>query len=183
MNISVNPSGINHLFNQKSKSILIHQLYPPYLIYSIKVRFISIVAYKFLVHNMPRNPFAFDITSVGFGPNRSKSKRRHLTHAEKIFCWEHKSHVCNICGKRVSKFSDAEFDHTRAFKKGGATNLSNVKIVHRQCNRLKGKKSLSETKRRLGIKSKGKKRKSKKKASKKPFNPLAPSFRMPRLRF
>ena len=52
------------------------------------------------------------------------------------------------------KFSDVEFDHTRAYVKSGALNLSNIKIVHRMCNRLKGTKSLSETKRLLDIKSK-----------------------------
>ncbi|MGC8929164.1 MAG: HNH endonuclease [Candidatus Woesearchaeota archaeon] len=63
-----------------------------------------------------------------------------------------------MCGKKAAKFSDAEFDHTRAYLKSGVTNLSNIKIVHRLCNRLKGNKSLSETRKLLGIKSKTKKR-------------------------
>ena len=58
------------------------------------------------------------------------------------------------------KFSDVEFDHTRAYVKLGARNLSNIKIVHRTCNKLKGTKSLSETKKLLGIKSRTKKRKT-----------------------
>ena len=88
-----------------------------------------------------------------------KKKSRKLTPAQKMFLWENNPKTCNICNKRVSKFSDAEFDHTRAYSKGGASNGSNVKIVHRLCNRLKGKKSLSETKKILGIKVKVKRRK------------------------
>lgn len=104
---------------------------------------------------MAKNPFAFDVSI--WGDTKTK-KKRQLTHAQKIYCWENNSHTCNICTKRVIKMSDAEFDHARSYSKGGATNLSNVKITHRQCNRLKGKKSLSETKKMLGIKSKTKRK-------------------------
>lgn len=117
---------------------------------------------------MPRNPLDIGIKPFGFLGTSKKAKKRQLTPAQKVFAWENKSHMCNICEKRVTKFSDAEFDHTLAHSKSGATNLSNVKIVHRACNRLKGKKSLSETRKLLGIKSKTQKRKTiKKKTSKK----------------
>lgn len=113
------------------------------------------------------------------------TKKRQLTNAQKVFAWENKSHGCNICGKQVIKFSDAEFDHTRAHSKSGATNLSNVKIVHRQCNRIKGKKSLSETKKLLGIKLKIKKRKiTKKKLTKqKQINPFGQQINIPSFKF
>jgi 5-methylcytosine-specific restriction endonuclease McrA len=104
------------------------------------------------------NPFDVRIKPIDVWGTQKKTKKRQLTHAQKIFAWENKSHMCNICGKRVTKFSDAEFDHTRPHSKSGATNLSNVKIVHRACNRLKGKKSLSTTKKLLGIKTKTKKK-------------------------
>tara|TARA_Y100000310_G_scaffold301155_1_gene337366 strand:- start:58 stop:441 length:384 start_codon:yes stop_codon:yes gene_type:complete len=122
---------------------------------------------------MANNPF-FSESGAFSG---QKPKKRQLTHAQKIYAWENNPHKCNICGKRVVKFSDAEFDHGRAHSKGGATNLSNVKITHRFCNRLKGNKSLSETKKLLGIKSKTTKKKAtKKKASrKKPYNPFEPT--------
>lgn len=123
-----------------------------------------------------------------FSINQSskKPKKRQLTHAQKIFAWENKSRLCNICGKKVTKFSEAEFDHTRAYSKSGASNLSNVKIVHRHCNRLKGRKSLSETKKMLGIKTKQKtiKRKTNKKKTKKVSNPFEiPSFNIPKFKF
>ena len=132
---------------------------------------------------MPRNPFGINIKPADIWGSTKPKKKRQLTHAQKIFAWENKSHICNICGKRVTKFSDAEFDHTRAHSKSGATNLSNVKIVHRACNRLKGKKSLSETKRLLGIKSKTKKRKTtrKKKTTRKPSNPF--EIKIPKFKF
>jgi 5-methylcytosine-specific restriction endonuclease McrA len=81
-----------------------------------------------------------------------KKKKRQLTNAQKLWCWENNPHVCNICKKRVSKLSDAEFDHTGPHSKGGATNLTNVKISHRQCNRLKGTKTLTTSRRMFGVK-------------------------------
>ena len=114
---------------------------------------------------MPLRGFEPEIRFSSLGKKKT-TKKRQLTAAQKIWAWENKSHTCNICGKRVAKMSEAEFDHTRAHSKRGATNLSNVKIVHRSCNRIKGKKSLSETKKLLGIKSK-KKKKTKRKTSKK----------------
>ncbi len=126
--------------------------------------------------------FGIKIPKTTFSPS-SKPKKRQLTPAQKIFAWENMSHTCNICGKRVTKFSDAEFDHTRAHSKSGATNLSNVKIVHRLCNRIKGKKTLSETKKLLGIKSKSKKRK-KTKTSKKTTDSFGlPIVKLPKMNF
>lgn len=130
---------------------------------------------------MARNPFNLGgFSSFGL-PEKKPIRKRQISYSLQKYYWDNLSHVCNICGKRVTKISDAEFDHTRAYSKGGASNLSNVRIVHRHCNRIKGKKSLSETKKLLGIKTKSKKRK--RKSSRKPANPLFPSFSMPRLRF
>ena len=131
---------------------------------------------------MPRrNPFAIDIKPIDIWSASKPKTKRQLTYAQKIWCWEHNSHKCYICGKRVSKLSDAEFDHVRAYSKRGATNLSNVKIVHRQCNRLKGTRSLSETKKLLGIKSKTKRKITRKKRPKRkstnPFEIKIPQFR------
>ena len=100
----------------------------------------------------------WNYSTVERGPRGTK-RRRNLTPALEKWCWDNKSHICNICGKRVTKITEAEFDHTRAYSKSGATNLSNVRIVHKACNRIKGKKSLSETKKLLGIKNKTRKRK------------------------
>src|SRR3989338_2314402 len=119
---------------------------------------------------MSRNPWDIQMKPINLLGTPKKVKKRQLTNAQKVFAWENRSHTCNICGKRVTKFSEAEFDHTRAHSKSGATNLSNVKIVHRACNRIKGKKSLSETKKLLGIKSKPKKRKTTTKKSTKKFS-------------
>ncbi len=130
-----------------------------------------------------RNPFDINIKLVDdWGISKPKRRRkRQLTYAQKIWCWEHNSHKCYICGKTVSKFSDAEFDHVRAYSKGGATNLSNVRIVHRQCNRLKGTKSLSETRKLLGIKTKTKRKRTRKKKPRRestnPFEIKIPQFR------
>jgi 5-methylcytosine-specific restriction endonuclease McrA len=131
---------------------------------------------------MSRSLFDIEIKPVNVWGVNKKNRKRQITHAQKIFAWENKTHTCNICGKRVTKFSEAEFDHTRAHSKSGATNLSNIKIVHRACNRLKGKKSLSETKKILGIKSKPKRRKITKKKSIRKKSPNLfeiPTFKVP----
>ena len=111
---------------------------------------------------MARNLFGLEVKPANLWGTPKPERKRQLTNAQKIFCWENNSHTCHICNRRVAKQSDAEFDHKRAYSKGGTTNLGNVKIVHRQCNRLKGSKSLSETKKLLGIKSKGKHKKRRK---------------------
>jgi len=96
---------------------------------------------------MPRNSYAVKIPTINeLMGIKAPGRKRQLTNAQKIYCWENNPHRCNICLKSVLKFSDAEFDHTRAYSKGGVTNLKNVKISHRQCNRLKGTKTLSKTK-------------------------------------
>lgn len=114
-------------------------------------------------------PDRYGIPTVDEIFGTKKKGKRQITNAQKIWCWEKYSHTCNICGKRVMKFSDAEFDHTRAHSKGGASSLVNVKITHRQCNRLKGTKTLSETKKMLGVKTKKttKKKTTKKKSTRK----------------
>ena len=102
---------------------------------------------------MARGKSIFDFGREGLGGFEPKPpKKRNLTNAQKIWCWENKSHKCYICLKRISKLSEAEFDHKRAYVKGGATNLGNVKLAHRLCNRLKGSKSLSQIQKELGIK-------------------------------
>ena len=110
----------------------------------------------------------FDLGINVLNPKSKRAKKRQLTPAQKIWAWENRPHTCHICLKRVTKFSDAEFDHARAHVKGGATSIANVKICHRACNRIKGTKSSSETRRFLGIKTKSKRRKTTKKAGRSP---------------
>jgi hypothetical protein len=83
-------------------------------------------------------------------------RKRNVNMSVKRWAWEHSPHSCNICHKRIKDFFDAEFDHTRAYSKGGASNLSNVKMTHKLCNRIKGKKTLSETRKILGMKNRPK---------------------------
>jgi len=93
--------------------------------------------------------------------------KRTITAAEKKWLWRlKKRHICPICNLQIKDFLDAEFDHKLAFAKGGETTPANTLITHTLCNRLKGKKSLSQIRLHLGtneIKSKTKitKKKSK----------------------
>jgi len=87
--------------------------------------------------------------------------------AEKKWLWQRKKrHICPICHRVINDFFDAEFDHKRAYAKNGATTPSNTLVVHKLCNRLKGKKSLSGIKKHLGT-HKPKTKTAKKKVSKK----------------
>jgi 5-methylcytosine-specific restriction endonuclease McrA len=115
---------------------------------------------------------------MGIKPKRQK--KRQLTNAQKIWIWDNNPHKCNICGKRVTKLGEAEFDHTKAYSKGGSTSLTNVKITHRACNRLKGTKSIGTAKKMMGGKKTTKKkttiRKRKTPKKKKPSDPWKIDF-------
>jgi len=106
---------------------------------------------------MARNPFTIDIKPIDIlGTSKKRRKRKNISFTEKAILWEkNKSHICHICRQRIHSLTEAEVDHIRAHSKGGQT----VSWAHRACNRLKGKKSLSEIHKRLGIKTKTKKRK------------------------
>ncbi|MDP4039809.1 MAG: HNH endonuclease [Candidatus Pacearchaeota archaeon] len=71
--------------------------------------------------------------------------------------------ICSICHEKITKLSDLELDHTRAHSKGG----TKLALAHKDCNRRKSSGSLRQMQKRLGIKSKTKKRKA---IRKKPSN-------------
>lgn len=83
------------------------------------------------------------------GSTKAK-ERRMLTSAQEKLCWDNNPHICNLCGNQINRISDVEFDHSKAFAKGGKTNLTNVKLSHRACNKQKGEKSLTEARKMLG---------------------------------
>lgn len=94
-----------------------------------------------------------------------KDKKRIISMAEKKWMWKlKKRHICPICHKHIEDFFDAEFDHKKAHTKGGKTTPANTLITHKQCNRMKGKKTLTQIKRHLGThKTKIRKKVTKKK--------------------
>ncbi|SHO47625.1 HNH endonuclease [Nitrosotalea sinensis] len=81
---------------------------------------------------------------------KNTKKPRNLTHAQEKKCWDLNPHMCNLCGRKLHGISDTEFEHTQAFAKGGATDLTNVKLSHRSCNTQKGTKSLKVARKMLG---------------------------------
>lgn len=95
-----------------------------------------------------------DVGTVLWGKPPKKTNKRQITHAMKVFEWERAPHKCYICDGRISSFSDCHFDHKRAHANGGASTLKNVKLAHPSCNRMKGKLSLGEIRKRLGLKPK-----------------------------
>jgi len=89
-------------------------------------------------------------------------KRKSLTSAQRIYIWEHPNlygRTCSICHKRITKLSDLQLDHTKAFSKGG----KKLALAHSLCNRMKASGSLGKIQKSLGIKSKKRKIKTKKK--------------------
>jgi hypothetical protein len=135
---------------------------------------------------MAKNPFAIKPMKVtGFGLSSSKPKKRTITMAEKKWLWQYKKrHICPVCHKVVNDFFDAEFDHKRAFAKGGATTPANTLITHKLCNRLKGKKSLSQIKKHLGTKRTIKSKITKKTIKKKKDSLFGVSeFKVPKFKF
>ena len=86
-------------------------------------------------------------------------KRKTLSSGDRIYIWERPKkygRTCSICHEKITKLSDLELDHTRAHSKGG----TKLALAHKDCNRRKSSGSLRQMQKRLGIKSKTKKRKS-----------------------
>lgn len=46
--------------------------------------------------------------------------------------------VCDECHQKILTIDDAEVDHVEPYWKGGKTDLSNGRLLHRYCNRKKG---------------------------------------------
>jgi len=80
--------------------------------------------------------------------NNKTKKRKTLSASAKIIIWENNPHICHICRKKILKLSETEFDHVKAFSKGG----TKLKLSHKLCNRVKSDKSLKSIRHVLGIK-------------------------------
>lgn len=77
------------------------------------------------------------------------SKKRKLSNPQEKLSWDTNEHVCNLCGLEIPRISDCEFDHTEPFSAEGKTDLQNVKLSHRACNRYKSTKDLEEVRQHL----------------------------------
>lgn len=108
---------------------------------------------------MTRDIFGNQISTDFLGRKPKKaSKRKSISFTKKVKLWEmNKQHLCHICKQKISSLTEAELDHIRAHAKGGTA----VSWTHRACNRMKGKKSLSQIQKELGVKRVVKKRKKK----------------------
>ncbi|HIH19804.1 TPA: HNH endonuclease [Candidatus Micrarchaeota archaeon] len=102
------------------------------------------------------DPSIFDSGFELLKTKPSKKKRKTLTPAQRIFVWERPKlygRKCSICHEKITKLSDLELDHTKAYSKGG----TRLALSHKDCNRLKSSGSLGKIHRTLGIKSTKKK--------------------------
>ncbi|MFH1364693.1 MAG: hypothetical protein ABIH52_03465 [Candidatus Aenigmatarchaeota archaeon] len=114
-----------------------------------------------------KNLYVFEpikIKPIDFGISQKK-KRKTLTPAQRIYIWERPNiygRTCSICHEKITKLSDLELDHTRAYSKGGVK----LALSHKVCNRIKSNGSLREIQNKLGIKPKTKKHHKKKKITK-----------------
>lgn len=102
----------------------------------------------------------FDTTGL-FGEYAPTRKRPKLTSPQRIYIWEHPKmygRKCNICGQRITKLSDLELDHTRAFSRGG----NKMASAHKECNRMKGVEGLRHIQTKMKFKTAKVKRSKKK---------------------
>ena len=98
----------------------------------------------------------------GFG----NEPRRRLTAEEKRAIKKKSGGRCALCGKRIRDKDDVTYGHNRAFARGGVTRPRNIVLLHTLCNRKMKTMLLSEARRKLHIKSKGRpKRKRRKRSS------------------
>ena len=135
---------------------------------------------------MASNLFGAPISSLRVGPSLfggpEKKKRKTLTAKQRVYIWEHPNmygRTCGVCHQRITKLSDLELDHTRAYSKGG----TKLALAHRDCNRMKGSGSLGKIQKTLGFKTTKRKSATKKKRkSSSSYSLLGsmPKMKMPR---
>ena len=112
---------------------------------------------------MSKNPFSFPNP---FETKPKKKKRVTLNSTERIYIWEHPEiygRSCSICGKKIEKLSELELDHTKPYSKGGKKQA----LAHKDCNRMKGNKSLKDVQKKMDLKTLKKQDKPKTKPRKK----------------
>jgi 5-methylcytosine-specific restriction endonuclease McrA len=117
---------------------------------------------------MPKNPLDLSIGKELFrgstsflGEGRKRRKKVCLKPAERVYVWEHPEiygRTCSICGKKITRISDLQLDHTKPYSKGGRK----MALAHSLCNRMKGSRNLREVQTRLRIKTVKSKKKMKK---------------------
>jgi 5-methylcytosine-specific restriction endonuclease McrA len=115
---------------------------------------------------MPKDPFKLPSSYEAIFGEKPRKKRIRLTPGERIKIWEHPEiygRTCSICGKRITKLSDLQLDHTKPYSKGG----TKLALAHADCNRIKASRNLKTVQKRLGIKQPKKKRQRKKKSQRK----------------
>ena len=131
---------------------------------------------------MPKSSFDLGIKPIKIKPLKSidiwgaskkpQKKRTKLTPKQREYVWEHPKlygRKCNICGEVITKLSDLELDHTHPYVKGG----TKMNLAHRDCNRMKGSKSLKQIQKKMALKpAKTQKKTTKKKATKRQSSPF-----------
>lgn len=94
----------------------------------------------------------FDFGYYLKGGERNPRKRAKLSASERIYIWEHPKlygRKCVVCGDRITKISELELDHVKAFSKGG----KKLALAHARCNKMKGSKPLSYVQKRMKFKT------------------------------
>ncbi|MFH0701470.1 MAG: HNH endonuclease signature motif containing protein [Candidatus Woesearchaeota archaeon] len=87
-----------------------------------------------------------------------------------MYVWEHPKlygRKCHICTEKIYKMSNLELDHIIPYSQGG----KKMNLAHRDCNRMKGSKSLKDVQKKMIFKTVSPKQKnSKNRTSKKKSN-------------
>ena len=52
----------------------------------------------------------------------------------------HAGYICSYCGNTILSLEDCEVDRIIPFEQGGPTDIENAQLLHRHCNRSKGKR-------------------------------------------
>ena len=63
-------------------------------------------------------------------------ERRRLSVTDKLAIMVRQS-VCPLCGEKLGRLDDVDFDHVQALALGGADDLANLRAIHRSCHRAK----------------------------------------------
>jgi hypothetical protein len=65
-----------------------------------------------------------------------KSNRKHWSVADKLNVLVRQA-TCPLCGKKIGRLVDCDFDHETALVLGGGDSIDNLRAVHRDCHKVK----------------------------------------------
>lgn len=79
----------------------------------------------------------------GYLPPSRYPLYKHERTEIKEFLWKRDGNICYICGQELSLHAST-IDHVIPLSKGGTDDMTNYRLVHNECNLLKGNETIEQ---------------------------------------